>query len=42
MNKLIFILLLIIAGTNVNGQDFGRKEKINDDWYFNPGDIQYG
>ena len=42
MNRFIFILLLIVAGTNVKAQDFGRREKINDDWYFNLGDIQYG
>ena len=38
----IFLLILIAAGTIVNAQDFGRREKLNDDWYFNPGDIRYG
>jgi hypothetical protein len=42
MKKLTFFLLLIVAGTIANAQDFGRREKINDDWYFNLGDIQYG
>ncbi len=42
MNKAIILLLLVIAGMNVVAQDFGRKEKINDDWFFNLGDIQYG
>lgn len=42
MNRVIFFLLLIAAGTIVNAQDFGRREKLNDDWFFNPGDIQYG
>ena len=42
MNRLCFFLLLIAAGTVVNAQDFGRREKLNDDWYFNLGDIRYG
>jgi hypothetical protein len=42
MNKAIFFLLLIVAGTTVDAQDFGRREKINDDWFFNLGDVQYG
>jgi beta-galactosidase len=42
MKKVIFTLLLIIAGTYLNAQDFGRREKLNDDWFFNLGDIQYG
>lgn len=42
MNKFIILLLLITVGTNVFAQDFGRREKINDSWFFNLGDIQYG
>jgi len=42
MNKIFLIALLIAAETAVKAQDFGRKEKINDNWYFNLGDIQYG
>jgi len=42
MNKLFLFLLFIAAGISVYAQDFGRKEKINDNWYFNLGDVQYG
>ena len=43
MNRFTLILLMIIvAGVTANSQDFGRKEKINDDWFFNLGDVQYG
>lgn len=42
MNKFIVLLLFITIGTNVIAQDFGRREKINDNWFFNLGDIQYG
>lgn len=42
MNKFIILLLLITVGTNVFAQDFGRREKIDDSWFFNLGDIQYG
>jgi len=42
MNKVIFIILLSAAGTIVNAQDFGRRETLNNDWFFNLGDIQYG
>ncbi|HYQ57232.1 MAG TPA: glycoside hydrolase family 2 TIM barrel-domain containing protein [Draconibacterium sp.] len=42
MNKIIFLLLFIAAGVSAGAQDFGRKQKINDDWSFNLGDVQYG
>lgn len=38
----IFLFIFLAAGTVLNAQDFGRKEKLNDDWYFNLGDIRYG
>jgi len=42
MKKHIFFILSILSVIVVNAQDFGRKEKINDKWFFNLGDIQYG
>lgn len=42
MNRIIFMLLLIVGVTTVQAQDFGRKEKINDHWFFNWGDLKYG
>jgi hypothetical protein len=42
MNKLFLFLLFVVAGITGSAQDFGRKEKINDNWYFNLGDVQYG
>lgn len=42
MNKLLLLLLLVVAGISGFSQDFGRKEKINDKWYFNLGDVKYG
>lgn len=42
MNKITLLLLFIVVGLNTFSQDFGRKEKINDDWFFNLGDIKYG
>jgi hypothetical protein len=42
MNKLILLLLFIATGVTAHAQDFGRKEKINDNWHFNLGDVQYG
>jgi len=38
----IFLFIFLAAGTVLNAQDFGRKEKLNDDWYFNLRDIRYG
>jgi hypothetical protein len=38
----IFLFISLAAGTVLNAQDFGRKEKLNDDWYFNLRDIRYG
>ena len=42
MNRIAVFLLLIVSETIVIAQDFGRREKLNDDWFFNLGDIQYG
>lgn len=42
MNKLIFLLFFLVFGIVANAQDFGRREKINDDWFFNLGDVKYG
>ena len=42
MNKIIFMLLLIVGATTVQAQDFGRREKINEHWFFNWGDLKYG
>jgi beta-galactosidase len=42
MKQVIFTLLFIVAGATLYAQDFGRREKINDDWFFNLGDIKYG
>ncbi|MBD0832547.1 sugar-binding domain-containing protein [Aestuariibaculum sediminum] len=35
-------VLFLSVGMIAFSQDFGRKEKINNDWYFNLGDLQYG
>jgi hypothetical protein len=42
MNRIILLLIVILAGITVEAQDFGRREKLNDDWFFRLGDIQYG
>lgn len=44
MNKRILSFLLAVAGLGmiVHAQDFGRRVRINNDWFFNLGDIQYG
>lgn len=43
MNRFILIsLFVIVAGITANAQGFGRSEKINDHWFFNLGDVQYG
>jgi len=42
MNKQILICLLISAGMTAQAQDFGRSEKLNENWFFNLGDVQYG
>ena len=42
MKKLTIFFLFLVFGVTAFTQDFGRKEKINNDWYFNLGDIQYG
>jgi len=42
MKKSTLFLFIIIVGATAFAQDFGRAEKINNDWYFNLGEVQYG
>ncbi|MDO3695568.1 glycoside hydrolase family 2 TIM barrel-domain containing protein [Wenyingzhuangia sp. chi5] len=42
MNKVYILLLAMVANYNVNAQDFGKRENINKNWFFNLGDVQYG
>ncbi|HKI88553.1 MAG TPA: glycoside hydrolase family 2 TIM barrel-domain containing protein [Draconibacterium sp.] len=43
MNKILILFFLIMGlETGANAQGFGHKELLNNDWYFNLGDIQYG
>ncbi len=39
---LFFLLIAVSAAPALNSQGFGRVEPLNDDWYFNLGDIRYG
>jgi beta-galactosidase len=42
MKKFWILLFFVVVGTFAKAQDFGRKEKINDNWFFNRGDVKYG
>lgn len=42
MKKIIILFLALTFEMAANSQDFGCREKINDDWYFNLGDVKYG
>ncbi|MBD0822846.1 sugar-binding domain-containing protein [Aestuariibaculum marinum] len=42
MKKSTLPFLLFVVSLTAFAQDFGRREEINNDWYFNLGDVQYG
>ncbi|MCG6188485.1 sugar-binding domain-containing protein [Maribellus maritimus] len=43
MNKIIILIVIAITITKSGyPQGFGYKEQINNDWFFNLGDVQYG
>ncbi len=43
MNRILLLLIVILfTVTNLGAQGFGQKELLNNNWYFNLGDVQYG